>query len=298
MSDGRHDASSSSRDPTTIAWIAGRWGSPAELSLPLLDRGLQLADGLFETVLVLEGQPQLLEQHLRRWTDSAALLAMAPPPGRAELEPLIGEAIQRAGLKDDGAGPGSGALRLNWSRGDGSGRGIDLPAGGPTGPSDAAASHRFWLQLSPCTPTFTAQTARISRHERRNADSRLSRCKTFAYGQAIQARLEARQAGDDEALLLNGHGDLCCAAVANLLVQRQGLWLTPPLSSGCLPGVMRGRALELGLAKETHLQSQPQAGDHWLLLNSLGARPLSALDGAALDPLSADAAESFWRQLL
>jgi branched-chain amino acid aminotransferase len=291
--------SSGSSQPATIAWIAGRWGTPAELSLPLQDRGLQLADGLFETVLVLAGQPQLLPAHLQRWSISAALLAMAPPPGRAELEPLIHDAIERAGLGDhgNGAGPGSGALRLNWSRGDGRGRGIDLPTGSATA-WEAAAPHRFWLQLSPCTPTFTAQTAWISRHERRNAASRLSQCKTFAYGQAIQARREAREAGAEEALLLNGSGDLCCGAVANLLVQRQGEWLTPPLSSGCLPGVMRQRALELGLAKEATLQRQPQGGDRWLLLNSLGARPLSALDGDPLDPLSADAAERFWRQLL
>ena len=280
-----------SSHPATIAWIAGRWGPAAELCLPLQDRGLQLADGLFETVLVLAGRPQLLEAHLQRWSISAGLLAMAPPPTQAELDPLIHEAIQRAGLGDDGPGTerGSGALRLNWSRGDGGGRGLDLPTG---------AAHRFWLQLSPCTPTFTAQTAWISRHERRNAASRLSRCKTFAYGQAIQARREAREAGAEEALLLNGNGELCCGAVANLLVQRQGEWLTPPLSSGCLPGVMRQRALELGLAREAPLQRQPQGGDRWLLLNSLGARPLSTLDGVPLDPLSADTAKSFWRQLL
>ena len=46
--------------PVTIAWIDGCWGEPDDLQLPLSDRGLQLADGLFETVLVLDGAPQLL----------------------------------------------------------------------------------------------------------------------------------------------------------------------------------------------------------------------------------------------
>jgi branched-subunit amino acid aminotransferase/4-amino-4-deoxychorismate lyase len=282
-------------EATTIAWIDGRWGAAAELSLPLLDRGLLLADGLFETVLVQAGRPQLLEQHLERWSRSAAELAMAPPPGQAALAPLIAEAIERAGLA---GGSRCGALRLNWSRGIAAGRGIDLPTGGPTEQADTAPAHRFWLQLSPCTPLFSAQTARISRQERRNADSRLSRCKTFAYGQAIQARHEARLAGADDALLLNGSGDLCCGTTANLLVQREGCWLTPPLSSGCLPGVMRGRALQLGLARETRLQPDVQTGDRWLLLNSLSARPLRALDHQPLEPLSAEDAEAFWRRLL
>ena len=81
-------------------------------------------------------------------------------------------------------------------------------------------------------------------------------------------------------------------------MQREGCWLTPPLSSGCLPGVMRGRALQLGLARETSLQPDVQAGDHWLLLNSLSARPLRALDGQPLEVLSAEDAEAFWRRLL
>ena len=39
---------------TTIAWIdapgdSGTWGVPEQLALPLADRGLALADGLFET---------------------------------------------------------------------------------------------------------------------------------------------------------------------------------------------------------------------------------------------------------
>jgi 4-amino-4-deoxychorismate lyase len=136
----------------------------------------------------------------------------------------------------------------------------------------------------------------VSRHERRNAASGLSGCKTFAYGQAIQARREARAAGADEALLLSTSGELCCGASANLLVRRAGQWLTPPLTSGCLPGVMRQRALELGLAREQRLEPEPQAGDQWLLINSLGCRPIQQLEAGPLD-ICADPA-GFWRQLL
>lgn len=267
---------------SAVAFFDGCWAEPSQLSIPLSDRGLQLADGLFETVLVLNGEPKLLEAHLERWQTSAALLAMSPPPGAAELQPLIQEAISRAGLQT-----GNGALRLNWSRGTSQGRGIDVPD---------QAKPRFWLQLSPHEPLFTAQTAIVSRHERRNSASRLSQCKTFAYGQAIQARLEAHQAGADEALLLGSGGELCCGSTANLLIERQGQWLTPALSSGCLPGVMRGRLLELGLARETQLQATPEPGDAWLLINSLGCRPLSSVDGQALE-LRHDAA-ALWRSLL
>lgn len=271
-----------------IAWIAGRWGLAAELGVPLQDRGLLLADGLFETVLVLNGQPQLLREHLQRWQQGAAVLGMAPPPSGDELAALIAEAIARAALPE-----GHGALRLNWSRGSSSGRGIDLPPGAVD-----MEAHRFWLQLSPYSPTFNPLTAQISRHERRNSASRLSHCKTFAYGQAIQARREAQAAGAQEGLLLSSDGELCCGATANLLVQRGGQWHTPPLSSGCLPGVMRGRALLLGLARETRLEAAPQPDDRWLLINSLSCRPLRSVDGQLLAPLGEAEAEQLWRQLL
>ena len=186
-------------------------------------------------------------------------------------------------------------MRLNWSRGDHRGRGIDLPDAPPE-----ATQHRLWLQLTPTQATFTPLTAMVSRQETRNGSSLMSRCKTFAYGQAIQARREAQRAGAQEALLRSASGELCCAATANVLVQRQGRWLTPPLSSGCLPGVMRGRLLELGLADEARLEAAAQPGDRWLLINSLSCRPLLTLEGQPLGdwPSAAADAERLWRSLL
>ena len=277
-----------------IAWIAGsrselehgHWGHPDQLSLPLSDRGLQLADGLFETLLVEEGQPLLLKQHLERWRTSAALLGMATPPGAEALRPRIAEAVRRSGIRQ-------GALRLNWSRGSG-GRGLDLPAA-----EDPQPIHRFWLQLVACQPAFSALTTIISRYERRNAYSQVSHCKTFAYGGQIQARREARAAGAEEALLLSSEGELCCSSAANLLVQRSGRWLTPPASSGCLPGVMRRQALEAALAAEASLSPDDLfSSEGALLINSLGCRPLSRCEDQELPNLEPSAAEALWRSLL
>ena len=266
-----------------LAWIDGQWGDPEQLQLPVQDRGLLLADGLFETVLILEGVPQLLPEHLRRWHGSADLLGIAPPPDQSSLIPLID-----AGLRHAQWPSGTGSLRLNWSCGGSTSRGIDRPSGGGHG--------RFWLLLNSGEPQFSGVTTLISRHERRNASSRLSRCKTFAYGQSIQARREARLGGVDEALLLSTSGELCCGSVANLLVHRCGQWLTPPLSSGCLPGVMRAQLLDRGLAREEQLAPEPEPGDQWLLINSLSCRPVLSVDGKALAAWPEPA--ELWRSLL
>jgi branched-subunit amino acid aminotransferase/4-amino-4-deoxychorismate lyase len=270
----------------TASLPQGQWGDPSELALPLGDRGLLLADGLFETVLLEEGRLQLLEEHLERWRSSAELLAMAPPPDQTLILPLVAEAIARSGIR-------TGALRLNWSRGCG-GRGLDLPA-----PAQAAPAHRFWLQLTATAPQFDAVTTWISREERRNAASRLSRCKSFAYTALVQARREAHAAGAHDALLLSSHGDLCCGSAANLLVLHQGRWTTPPLASGCLPGVMRGRALRLGRANEAPLEpSDLKTCEGALLINSLGCRPIHRCDGTALARIPSGQAEQLWRELL
>ena len=273
---------------TSLGWYDGDWGIADELNIPLSDRGLQLADGLFETMLILEGKPQLLTEHLQRWQRSAAVLGMAPPPARLWLEPLLKEAITRAGLN---AADASGAMRLNWSRGSSPGRGIGCPTGDPD-----PTQHRFWLTLQPHQPQFEPAQAWISVQEQRNANSVLSRCKTLAYGQAIQARREAQQQGAELALLRNTSGDLCCGDSANLLVKRQGEWLTPPLSSGCLPGVMRARALKQGVVRETRLGPSLNADDQALLINSLGCRSLKQLNGMDLKPYSES--EQLWLQLI
>jgi branched-subunit amino acid aminotransferase/4-amino-4-deoxychorismate lyase len=265
----------------------GRWGTPDALTIPLNDRGLLLADGLFETVLVEHGRPMLLEAHLQRWQHSAALLGMAPPPPRAPIEQLVAQAMQRSGIS-------TGALRLNWSRG-GGGRGIDAPLdeGGP----------RFWLQFSATNPGFEPVAVIVSPTERRCATSVLSRCKTFAYGPAIQARRQARAAGVDDALLETTAGGLCCGSTANLLLECNGRWLTPPSTSGCLPGVMRQRALDLSLIEEAQAPIGLDAVESGVvtaawLLNSLGCRPITGINNVPLARVATAAARRFWRQLL
>jgi branched-subunit amino acid aminotransferase/4-amino-4-deoxychorismate lyase len=288
------------RDAVAIAWINdpvpdGQWGSPNELTLPINERGLLLADGLFETVLIHDGQPRLLAEHLGRWHHSAALLGLAKPPDEATVGPLIQGAISRSGIS-------SGALRLNWSRGNGANgansRGIAIP---PAEASEASRAHRFWLQLNPHQPNFDPVRVIVSPTERRCATSLLSQCKTFAYGPSIQARRQAQAAGADDALLPSSNGELSCGTTTNLMV-RSGSgsgsgWITPPLSSGCLPGIMRQRALVLGVAREQSINETALMGSSGaLLINSLGCRAISHLGPTAL-PIAPDA-EALWRSLL
>ncbi len=254
------------KEEQDLGWFDGQWAPTNQLRIPLNDRGLKLSDGIFETLLVLQGQVKLLTDHLSRWHQSASLLGLSPPPSQLWLSPLIQEIIERAGLNS-----GNGRLRLNWSRGSQSDQGIQLAK------HNQYSNHRFWMEIKAEDPSFHSLTAMVSRHERRNEYSQLSFCKTFAYGQSIKARQEAKASGFDEALLLNTKGELCCGTAANLLIKRHGQWITPHLNSGCLPGVMRQKGIEIGLIKEAKIQQSPETGDEWLLINSLGCWPIKKL---------------------
>ena len=287
-----------------IAWInrggpGGTWGEPNALSVPCDARGLLLGEGVFETVLLLDGRPHWLAAHIGRWRQSAALLSLAQPPETTAISNLLAEAVARSGIRN-------GALRLNWCRGSGP-RGLQAPAPEAGEP----AQHVLWLQLSEAQPRFDPVRVIVSASEVRSATSLLSRCKSFGYGSALIARRQADLAGADDALLPSSAGGLCCGTSANLLVRSGGdRWLTPPLKSGCLPGIMRQRALELKLASEAEISERDlRSCCAALLLNSLGCKPISTLiDGAGVhqigapsaDPsrCGAEQAEQLWRRLL
>ncbi|WP_428400295.1 aminotransferase class IV family protein [Mameliella sp.] len=52
--------------------------------------------------------------------------------------------------------------------------------------------------------------------------------------------------GVDEAVFVNEKGHVCEGTITNLLVRQEGHWVTPPLSDGVLPGVMRAHLLASG----------------------------------------------------
>ena len=269
-----------------ISWLNGRWSTNQSLEISIKDRGLLLGDGIFETILIFEGKPQLLPEHIERWQRTALLLAMAPPPQTTWLKPLITQAIKKLSLEKN-----HGALRLNWSRGENHDRGINIPKN-----TTEVANHLFWLDLYKIEPSFIPISAKISSHERRNANSRISLCKTFAYNQAIYSRQEARSEGYDDSLLLSTNGEICCGSTSNLIVKREDELLTPHLRSGCLPGIMRQQGIDSGLLKEAKINNQIYEGDEWLLINSLSCRPIRKLNNQFLKITSNP--KEFWLSLL
>ena len=55
--------------------------------------------------------------------------------------------------------------------------------------------------------------------------------------------------GIDELVYLNERNEVCEGTITNIFIKKDGNWLTPPLSSGCLPGVLRRKKIENGSCK-------------------------------------------------
>jgi branched-chain amino acid aminotransferase len=78
----------------------------------------------------------------------------------------------------------------------------------------------------------------------RYAQNEFAGTKVLSWAQNLTWYEEAHQRGLDEMLLLNERGEVCECTSANLFVARGSEVFTPPLNSGCLPGVTRALLLE------------------------------------------------------
>jgi branched-chain amino acid aminotransferase len=80
--------------------------------------------------------------------------------------------------------------------------------------------------------------------EARHAACRFASAKTLSWAMNLVIHEEAHVAGYDEAVLLNERGEISECTSANLFAVFGETVLTPPLDSGCLPGVTRSLLLE------------------------------------------------------
>jgi branched-chain amino acid aminotransferase len=71
------------------------------------------------------------------------------------------------------------------------------------------------------------------------------RIKSLNYLNNILAKIEANQAGCEEAVMLNAEGFVAECSGDNLFIVKKGALLTPPLSAGALYGITRGVVMEL-----------------------------------------------------
>ena len=246
-------------------WLNGALLPAADARIDPADRGFTLGDGVFETIRAVAGKPAYLDRHLARLRHGAMVLGIEIPSTDDALETAL----------HDVAGGQDCALRLTLTRG-------PAPRGVlPSGPCQSTILITAGTLPAPLPPArvMTALTTR------RNEHSPLSRIKSLNYGDSILARREAAAQGFDDALLLNTRGNIVEATASTIILLLNGVFITPHIVDGALPGITRGRLIELGLVTEACVtQDVARRASAAVLVNSLSIRALSALDQDALDP--------------
>ncbi|WP_136248626.1 aminodeoxychorismate lyase [Halomonas borealis] len=231
--------------------------------MPFDDRGLAYGDGLFETVLVRDGEPLLWDEHLARLARGALALGIPMPP-RATLEALPAR-----------AGPGLAVLKLVLTRGSG-GRGYLAP--------EAPAPRLRW-QTAPFAPLASRWTQGVRvRHcrLRLGIQPALAGLKHLNRLENVLARAEWSDPEVAEGVLADAEGRLVEATCMNLFWWQDGAWQTPRLARCGVAGTLREALLADGRVRETEAWPEALEGAEAVCLgNSLqGLWPVVRLDAA------------------
>ncbi|MSV29498.1 MAG: class IV aminotransferase [Bryobacterales bacterium] len=193
----------------------------SEKSLSTGQTGLLTGWGVFSTIRVMDGVLFAWERHWARMTRDARLLRVPMPADANAVETKLYQLIEANGAANS-------TLRLSVVRNAGgiwtgpdSGRECDLIA--------FTASTKVWgagVRL-----TYVPQA--------RHAACVFAGTKILAWAMNLTWLEQAQSRGFDEALLLNERGEVSECTSANIFIAEGNQAYTPPLASGCLPGITR-----------------------------------------------------------
>ncbi len=237
-----------------------------EPSTPVLranDLGVLRGESVFETIRVAGGKPAFLDAHLTRMQSSAERLDLALPDGW--------EALALAACE----GVNEGVLRLVCTKGPpatGFALVTDIPA-------ETLAARAGGVRAITLTLGVTAA-------QRAAAPWLLGGVKSTSYAVNMASLRQAHDEGCDDAIWISSDGEVLEAPTSTVVIVRDGTLVTPPASTGILPGTTLSAVLDLGLAPST-VRRIPVAelhdADEVLLLSSVrGVAPVTWLDGREL----------------
>lgn len=215
-------------------YLDGKFVDEKNARVSVFDHGLLYGDGVFEGIRAYNGRVFRLKEHIDRLFHSAKAILLTLPMGHAEVMAAVVETCRRNQIRD-------GYIRLVVTRGVGT---LGLNPVRCKQPSVIVIADK--IQLYPAEfyerglTIITVPTVR-SLHSALNPA-----IKSLNYLNNILAKIEANNAGCEEAVMLNAEGYVAeCTGDNIFIVQGQNL-LTPPLYAGALYGVTRGVVMELG----------------------------------------------------
>lgn len=210
-----------------------------EKSLSAGQVGLLNGWGVFSTLRVAEGVPFAFERHWERMHRDAAKMHVPFPADPAELRSQVLRLIEANSACN-------ATLRIMVVRNKG---------GLFEGPDIARD-----FDVLAFTKDLSAWGESVKLGVKPNgrfAASEFSGCKILSWAQNLTWYEEAHQAGLDEVVLLNERSEVSECTSANIFAAYGGEVATPPLDSGCLPGVTRELLLDVVRVPGTKVVERP-----------------------------------------
>jgi branched-chain amino acid aminotransferase len=210
-----------------------------EAIVSVFDHGFLYGDGIYETMRAYDGMVFMLDRHIERLNRSASLIQLTvPSPDR--IRDAVYETIRANGLK-------SAYVRVTVSRGKGP-IGLD-PALCPK-PTVVVIAEEFREYPE---KYYNEGVKFIIAKTRRNLIEALNpKIKSLNFLNNILAKIEAKERGAYEAVMLNAEGMISEGTVCNIFFVRDSILCTPSAAAGLLDGITR--ELVIDLAKETDMQ--------------------------------------------
>jgi len=221
-------------------YIDGKYYDEQHAKISVFDHGLLYGDGVFEGIRAYNGRVFRLKEHIDRLYCSAKAILMNIPMSPQQMMKAVIATCRQNKVRD-------GYIRLVVTRGIGT---LGLNPNRCKNPSVIIIAGK--IQLYP-EELYRQGMETITVPTVRNLHSALNPAiKSLNYLNNIMAKIEANNAGCEEAIMLNAEGFVAECTGDNLFIVRQGQLLTPPLSAGALYGITRRVVIEL--AAEEGLQ--------------------------------------------
>ncbi|WP_181349088.1 branched-chain-amino-acid transaminase [Thalassobacillus sp. CUG 92003] len=226
-------------------FLSGEYVDKNEAVVSVYDHGFLYGDGVFEGIRAYEGNIFKLEEHLNRLYDSAKSIMLDVPYSKEELKDIIAETVKKNQLE-------SAYIRVVVSRGAGN---LGLDPASCSKPRVVVIAEA--LALFP-KELYERGVRLASVASRRNRPDVLPpQVKSLNYLNNILVKMEANQAGVDEALMLNDQGYVTEGSADNIFIVKNGLLYTPPVYLGALEGITRNAIIDLARDHGYEVKEEP-----------------------------------------
>jgi branched-chain amino acid aminotransferase len=279
-------------------YLDGKFVDQADAKISVFDHGLLYGDGIFEGIRLYQGNIFRLEEHLERLEYSAKAILLKMPWTRKEISDATCETCRRNNLAD-------AYIRLVVTRGAGD---LGLSPWLCPRPSIIIIADTIALYPEEC---YTKGLEIVTVPTRRLNPAAFSPAiKSLNYLNNIMAKIEARQFGAREAIMLNDQGYVAECTGDNVFIVHKGEIITPSATQGALKGITRGAvfdiAKEIGVPiREDNLTRYDVWNADEVFLTGTAAEtiPITRLDGREIGdgkpgPVFAKVLAAFHRRVL